>query len=515
MYCMSAYDDTLTSANVYSIASVRVPFVTNAAAENIFTATGRWRAGEEETVYFDVTNYGHYLLNNVAVTVRANNQSGAVLYTANISSLKMGETKTLSFSTVITEGLYGVFITLEQGGATPSPISLKRFCAVTLLVNDSSSISDVSFSMQNEAITFDALNVICQNNTVKVIASIDNLGDVATCGVIKLYVIKDYVSTLIMTKEFALSYGENADILMEIATAVLREYQTDTGMLSFAAHIESATAEIVNFAESSSVMFSERFAVTLKSGRNSTVEYNETGSLSQVTAPKKAGFNFGGWYLDEALTIEAQFPLELTDDITLYAKWTVKPGLVVGLSVGGALLLIGGAIVLYLYLRKNKRYEIVLMKVRGFLQSANKALKKICKRICGFFVLAAQWIKKIFYKLFKPKQAKNSDKDAGLPAQEAKEQTEQAPKQETPADGCAEESTLEEKQRAYSSPIENALADGCDTDSTPKGKAINQSHREKIGEEQSAPTESAQTESAQREDGVAKNAENEEENEND
>lgn len=39
-------------------------------------------------------------------------------------------------------------------------------------------------------------------------------------------------------------------------------------------------------------------------------------------APTKEGYRFEGWYLDAAYTQEPSYPLTLTSDITLYAKWT-------------------------------------------------------------------------------------------------------------------------------------------------------------------------------------------------
>ena len=43
--------------------------------------------------------------------------------------------------------------------------------------------------------------------------------------------------------------------------------------------------------------------------------------------PTKAGFNFAGWYSDEALTTEWDFATDtVTEDVTLYAKWVEKEG---------------------------------------------------------------------------------------------------------------------------------------------------------------------------------------------
>ncbi len=52
-----------------------------------------------------------------------------------------------------------------------------------------------------------------------------------------------------------------------------------------------------------------------------TVE--DKGSIAAPAAMTKAGYTFGGWYLDEGFTVKAQFPIEaVTEDVTLYAQWT-------------------------------------------------------------------------------------------------------------------------------------------------------------------------------------------------
>lgn len=48
----------------------------------------------------------------------------------------------------------------------------------------------------------------------------------------------------------------------------------------------------------------------------------EIGSTATVpTPPTKAGYEFSGWYADEACTIFYDFNTPVTDDITIYAKW--------------------------------------------------------------------------------------------------------------------------------------------------------------------------------------------------
>ena len=44
-------------------------------------------------------------------------------------------------------------------------------------------------------------------------------------------------------------------------------------------------------------------------------------TLNSPPTPKRSGYKFEGWYLDEQLTQSAVFPIKLTNDISLYAKW--------------------------------------------------------------------------------------------------------------------------------------------------------------------------------------------------
>ncbi len=48
-------------------------------------------------------------------------------------------------------------------------------------------------------------------------------------------------------------------------------------------------------------------------------------TLAAPRQPQKNGHIFKGWYLDNAFTQLAAYPLTITDNTTLYAKWTVKP----------------------------------------------------------------------------------------------------------------------------------------------------------------------------------------------
>ena len=48
-------------------------------------------------------------------------------------------------------------------------------------------------------------------------------------------------------------------------------------------------------------------------------------AVAEPTAPTRVGNTFGGWYSDEALTAPWDFATPVTQDMTLYAKWTPNP----------------------------------------------------------------------------------------------------------------------------------------------------------------------------------------------
>ena len=48
----------------------------------------------------------------------------------------------------------------------------------------------------------------------------------------------------------------------------------------------------------------------------------EGDQLGTPPTPSRTGYVFGGWFLDQALTQSAAFPMAVSGDMTLYAKWT-------------------------------------------------------------------------------------------------------------------------------------------------------------------------------------------------
>lgn len=80
--------------------------------------------------------------------------------------------------------------------------------------------------------------------------------------------------------------------------------------------------------------------VTLSGATNYTIMFDSNGGsyvpsisvpadsiATQPTAPVKTGYVFSGWFIDEALTQSFNFATTpISEDITLYAKWTVASG---------------------------------------------------------------------------------------------------------------------------------------------------------------------------------------------
>ena len=65
------------------------------------------------------------------------------------------------------------------------------------------------------------------------------------------------------------------------------------------------------------------FTVTLETGSETATTMTDQSVLATAPdAPKRDGYRFEGWYLDPEFTGEPTYPLVLTSDVTLYAKWT-------------------------------------------------------------------------------------------------------------------------------------------------------------------------------------------------
>ncbi|HEY8443635.1 MAG TPA: InlB B-repeat-containing protein [Clostridia bacterium] len=64
--------------------------------------------------------------------------------------------------------------------------------------------------------------------------------------------------------------------------------------------------------------------ITNGGGTIAPIVTNYNTTIAEPTPPTKIGYIFAGWYLDEALTQPFDFGTPITQDIRLYAKWTLQ-----------------------------------------------------------------------------------------------------------------------------------------------------------------------------------------------
>lgn len=79
-----------------------------------------------------------------------------------------------------------------------------------------------------------------------------------------------------------------------------------------------------------------QYEVTFVTNGGSAVESITDTVIEEAPVTAREGYTFEGWYLDEDLTEEAEFPMTLTDDATLYAKWTLIEYEVTFVTNGGS-----------------------------------------------------------------------------------------------------------------------------------------------------------------------------------
>jgi uncharacterized repeat protein (TIGR02543 family) len=104
----------------------------------------------------------------------------------------------------------------------------------------------------------------------------------------------------------------------------------------------------------------------------STKFYISDGPLAEpATAPTRDGYTFDGWFLDDDYETPVTWPLAITTDTTIYAKWTPIPpdptggdrhnrGLApaaIGGIIAGAIILLGAAAVFAIWCDKKKKFE--------------------------------------------------------------------------------------------------------------------------------------------------------------
>ena len=65
----------------------------------------------------------------------------------------------------------------------------------------------------------------------------------------------------------------------------------------------------------------EEYQVSFVSNGGTPIEPVVTSKIEDEPKTSREGYTFLGWYFDKSFSSKASFPLEITEDITLYAKW--------------------------------------------------------------------------------------------------------------------------------------------------------------------------------------------------
>lgn len=79
------------------------------------------------------------------------------------------------------------------------------------------------------------------------------------------------------------------------------------------------------------------YTVTLENGSEAATTISDQSVIATAPdAPVREGYRFEGWYLDPELTQAPEYPLVLTSDLTLYAKWTQVFGVTFQTNGGSA-----------------------------------------------------------------------------------------------------------------------------------------------------------------------------------
>ena len=99
------------------------------------------------------------------------------------------------------------------------------------------------------------------------------------------------------------------------------------------------------------------YTVKFVTNGGSTVTEQKTGYIESEPITTKTDFGFGGWYLDADFTEEnrVSFPYTVTDDISLYAKWTAEQCTITYYSNGAT----GGTVPLSVSVDKGSSYTIL------------------------------------------------------------------------------------------------------------------------------------------------------------
>ncbi len=96
-------------------------------------------------------------------------------------------------------------------------------------------------------------------------------------------------------------------------------------ILTMSAIVLSACGTTPGSSDPSSQSSIAQYTITFNANGGSSVSsvvYDDGTQAAKPTDPTKANYIFDGWYYDSALTNKVTWPFEVTESVTLYAKWT-------------------------------------------------------------------------------------------------------------------------------------------------------------------------------------------------
>lgn len=101
-------------------------------------------------------------------------------------------------------------------------------------------------------------------------------------------------------------------------------FNANGGSVSPSSRTVSLTKLGYSTSPSGSVVYEAGVETNINSNLELYPQYNP-GMLSSFPTPTKPGYQFGGWYLDSALTQKATVPFGVAENTILYAKWIALP----------------------------------------------------------------------------------------------------------------------------------------------------------------------------------------------
>ena len=131
---------------------------------------------------------------------------------------------------------------------------------------------------------------------------------------------ENYVSSLTAHYENTVNLSVTADPGYVVDTILINGTGIANTSTSFVMPAEDVTV-VVTFKP---IVYTVTFSANGHGTAPAALEVAYHGRATRPADPAADGFIFGGWFTDSACTKAYEFSTEITGDITLYAKWTVK-----------------------------------------------------------------------------------------------------------------------------------------------------------------------------------------------